>query len=109
MTQPIKLVFKDATGRAQTVEVQPQGSVMEAAMLNNVAGIVAECGGGCSCATCHVYVDEEWLDKLEPAAPEEADLVEFLDGARPCSRLSCQIELGPTLDGLTVQTPPEQA
>jgi ferredoxin, 2Fe-2S len=109
MTETIKLTFRDSTGQEQTVDVRPHGTVMEAAMLNNIAGIVAECGGGCSCATCHVYVDQEWLDRLPAAAPEESDLVEFLDGAQPNSRLSCQLELGPDLDGLTVQTPPDQA
>jgi 2Fe-2S ferredoxin len=106
---PIKIVFQDAAGEARTVEVEPLGTVMEAAMLNNVPGIVAECGGGCSCATCHVHVAEEWLDRLPPPVLEESELVEFLDGAGPTSRLSCQLELAPELDGLTVRTPPEQA
>lgn len=106
--QPIKITFEDASGAARTVEVAPLGTVMEAALLNNVAGIVAECGGGCSCATCHVHVADEWADRLPAPAPEESELVEFLDGAGPTSRLSCQIELGPELDGLTVRTPPEQ-
>lgn len=107
MTQ-IKITFVHAAGDARSVEVEPNGTVMEAAMLNNVSGIVAECGGGCSCATCHVYVAQEWLDRLPAAVPEETDLVEFLDGAQPNSRLSCQLELTPDLDGLTVQTPPDQ-
>jgi ferredoxin, 2Fe-2S len=59
-------------------------------------------------ATCHVYVDTPWLGKLPEPVPEETDLVEFLDGARPNSRLSCQIELTGELDGLTVRTPPTQ-
>jgi 2Fe-2S ferredoxin len=104
----IQITFRDAGGGSRTVEVEPKGTVMEAAMLNNVAGIVAECGGGCSCATCHVHVDEEWLGRLPAAAPEESDLVEFLDGAGPSSRLSCQLELTPELDGLIVRTPPAQ-
>jgi 2Fe-2S ferredoxin len=104
----IKITFVDAAGDARTVEVEPHGTVMEAALLNNVSGIVAECGGGCSCATCHVYVAQEWVDRLPAAVPEETDLVEFLDGAQPDSRLSCQMELTPDLDGLNVQTPPDQ-
>jgi 2Fe-2S ferredoxin len=105
----IEINFHDADGTARTVAVDPRGTVMEAAMLNNVPGIVAECGGGCSCATCHVYVDEQWLARLPEPAPEETELVEFLDGARANSRLSCQLELGPELDGLTVRTPSDQA
>jgi len=104
----VKIIFRDAGGVERAVDVEPRGTVMEAAMLNNVPGIVAECGGGCSCATCHVYVSSEWIDRLPPAAPEEVDLVEFLDGAQPNSRLSCQIELDANLDGLTVETPPDQ-
>ncbi|BBG02631.1 MULTISPECIES: 2Fe-2S iron-sulfur cluster-binding protein [Pseudonocardia] len=104
----IKITFQDAASGARTVEVEPNGTVMEAAVLNNVAGIVAECGGGCSCATCHVHVDEQWIDRLPAPAPEEGDLVEFLDGAGPTSRLSCQLELTPQLDGLVVRTPHAQ-
>jgi 2Fe-2S ferredoxin len=81
---------------------------MEAAVDNNVPGIVAECGGSCSCATCHVYVDESWVGQLEEPTPEEADLIEFLDGARPNSRLSCQILLTDELDGLTLRIPESQ-
>jgi ferredoxin, 2Fe-2S len=102
---PITITFEDPAGEARSVRVEPLGTVMEAAVLNNVPGIVAECGGGCSCATCHVLVGEEWLARLPPAAPEESELVEFLDGAGPTSRLSCQLELTPDLDGLTVRTP----
>jgi 2Fe-2S ferredoxin len=83
-------------------------SLMEAAVSNNVPGIVAECGGSCSCATCHVYVDESWLGKLEEATQEEAGLIEFLDGARPNSRLSCQVLLTDELDGLTLRIPESQ-
>jgi 2Fe-2S ferredoxin len=109
VSEQIKITFRNAEGVARTVEVEPRGTVMEAAVLSNVAGIVAECGGGCSCATCHVYVDEEWFGRLPAAAAEESDLVEFLDAVRPNSRLSCQIELDASLDGLTVETPGEQA
>ncbi|MGY1806221.1 2Fe-2S iron-sulfur cluster-binding protein [Blastococcus sp. SYSU D00669] len=104
----IKITYIDADGGKQTVDAQPGGTVMEAALLNNVAGIVAECGGGCSCATCHVYVEGDWQDRLGEPAPEEQDLLEFLDGAQCNSRLSCQLELCPDLDGLVVRTPPTQ-
>ncbi len=104
----IKLTYVDQSGAATSVEVEPNGTVMEAALLNNIPGIVAECGGGCSCATCHVYVDEAWVEKLPAPVAEESDLIEFLDGAQPNSRLSCQLELTSDLDGLTVRTPPSQ-
>jgi 2Fe-2S ferredoxin len=81
---------------------------MEAAVNHNVPGIVAECGGSCSCATCHVYVDEAWLAALEEPLEEETDLIEFLEGARANSRLSCQILLTEELNGLTLRIPESQ-
>ncbi|MCU1478804.1 MAG: ferredoxin [Subtercola sp.] len=108
MTDKIQITFRDPAGQENTVSVEPRGTVMEAAVMNNVGGIIAECGGGCSCATCHVYVDPEWFAALPEPDPTESELVEFLEDARPCSRLSCQIQLVPELDGLTVQTPDQQ-
>lgn len=104
----MKITYVDAGGAEQTVDAAPGGTVMEAALLNNVSGIVAECGGGCSCATCHVYVDPEWYARLDSPAPEEQELLEFLDGVQTNSRLSCQLELTPEVDGLVVRTPPSQ-
>ena len=104
----VKITYISPDGTAQAVDANAGGSVMEAALLGNVTGIVAECGGGCSCATCHVYVDEEWLDRVEPAEPEERDLLEFLDGVQANSRLSCQLQVHEGIDGLVVRTPPEQ-
>jgi 2Fe-2S ferredoxin len=81
---------------------------MEAAVDNDVAGIVAECGGACSCATCHVYVGSAWADKLPtPSAQEDGMLGCVLD-RRPTSRLSCQIVLQPELDGLILEVAKEQ-
>jgi 2Fe-2S ferredoxin len=95
----------DCNGSRHELIPDSGGSLMEAAVAANVSGIVAECGGSCSCATCHVYVDEGWLGVLEEPTPEEADLLEFLDSVRPNSRLSCQILLTDELDGLTVRIP----
>lgn len=92
----------------QELDVESGCTLMEAAVENNVPGIVAECGGSCSCATCHVYIAEEWLAALDPPAQEELDLLEFLDGARPNSRLSCQIVVTDGLDGLTLRVPESQ-
>lgn len=104
----IHYVLKDAT--TKTIEAANGVSVMENAIRNNVRGIDAECGGCCSCATCHVYVDDVFLPLLD--APDEMEQ-ELLDGVaaerRPNSRLSCQINVTPALDGLIVHIPARQA
>lgn len=84
-------------------------TVMEAALENNVAGIMAECGGACSCATCHVYVDEQWRDQVGPPNPMEDDMLDFAFDRRENSRLSCQIVLDESLDGLVVYVPERQS
>lgn len=78
-------------GSTSTVEVPAGQSVMDGSVRNNLPGIVAECGGSCSCATCHVYLDSVDGSPFAPAEDEETELVEFLDGAAPTSRLSCQL------------------
>lgn len=96
-------------GTPRSIEVPNNTSVMMGAIRNSVRGIEAECGGACSCATCHVYVDAEWLGKLTP--PDEGEL-EMLEGVvaerRPESRLSCQIAMRPELNGLKVRLPDRQ-
>ncbi|WP_127129083.1 2Fe-2S iron-sulfur cluster-binding protein [Georgenia sp. SYP-B2076] len=104
----MKITYTTADGVPQPVETEPGMSLMEAAVLNGVDGIVAECGGGCSCATCHVYLDQGWCDTFDEPAPEESSLLEFLDGVEPNSRLSCQLLLRPDHDGLCVRTPASQ-
>jgi 2Fe-2S ferredoxin len=81
---------------------------METAIRNSVPGIVAECGGACSCATCHVHVDEAWTEKVGPPSPMEEDMLDFAFDVRPTSRLSCQIKVSEGLDGLVVHTPQQQ-
>jgi 2Fe-2S ferredoxin len=81
---------------------------METAIRNGVPGIDAECGGACSCATCHVYVDEEWMDAVGQPQSMEEDMLDFAFDVRPNSRLSCQIRVKPELDGLVVETPKRQ-
>ncbi|KAA3516242.1 2Fe-2S iron-sulfur cluster binding domain-containing protein [Agrobacterium vitis] len=83
-------------------------TVMENAVRNSVPGIDAECGGACACATCHVYVDEAWVEKTGGPAPMEEDMLDFATDVRPNSRLSCQIKIGPALDGLIVHVPERQ-
>lgn len=83
-------------------------TVMETAVKNGVPGIEAECGGACACATCHVYVDEDWVATVGEPEPMEEDMLDFAYDVRPNSRLSCQIKVRPELDGLTVTVPERQ-
>jgi len=103
-----KITFIDAAGQARTVDAEDGSTVMETALKNAVPGIEAECGGACACATCHVYVDEPWVERLGKAAQMEEDMLDFAFDVRPTSRLSCQIKVRPELDGLTVSTPEKQ-
>ncbi len=103
-----KITYVDFQGTARTVEGENGATVMETAVRNSIPGIEAECGGACACATCHIYVAEEWREKTgEPAAMEE-DMLDFAFDVRPNSRLSCQIKVKPELDGLVVNTPERQ-
>jgi 2Fe-2S ferredoxin len=104
----IKITYIDSEGAARTVESEVGSTVMESAINNGVPGIEAECGGGCACATCHVYVDEAWVEKTgQPSAMEE-DMLDFAFEVQPNSRLSCQIKVTDALDGLVVKTPKTQ-
>ena len=99
------ITYIEHDGTEHVVDVKPGLSVMEGAILNNVPGIDADCGGACACATCHVYVDEAWLDKLPPIAEKEKNMLKFVMNQQPNSRLSCQITVTAELDGLVVTTP----
>lgn len=91
------------------VEAKTGQSLMKAALQNDVDGIAADCGGSMTCATCHVYVRERWAAQLPPPAPEELAFLDFVaDERKPNSRLSCQIELTPELDGIEVDLPSRQ-
>jgi ferredoxin, 2Fe-2S len=104
----VKLTFIQPDGASQTVEVETGLTVMEAAKLNDIAGIEAECGGACACATCHVYVDPEWVAKTGKPADIEEDMLDFAFDVRKESRLSCQIKVTPELDGLIMRVPAKQ-
>ncbi len=104
----VKIVFEAHDGTRREVDGDVGASVMETAIANGVPGIDANCGGACSCATCHVFVDPRWLATVGEAAPMEKDMLEFVDAVQPNSRLSCQIRITPDLDGLVVATPSEQ-
>jgi 2Fe-2S ferredoxin len=105
----VKLTFIDAGGTARTVDAEAGSTVMENAIRNDVPGIEAECGGACACATCHVYVDDEWRSVTGEPQPMEEDMLDFAFDVRPSSRLSCQIRVREELDGLVVRTPAKQA
>jgi 2Fe-2S ferredoxin len=104
-----RISYIENDGRAHEVEVPVGRSVMEGGRDAGVAGILAECGGACSCSTCHVYVHPEWVSRLPAKEPIEVDMLDFalapLDAVR--SRLSCQIRVTPDLDGLVVHVPEE--
>jgi 2Fe-2S ferredoxin len=102
------ITFIDAAGTARSVEADNGSTVMETAIRNSIPGIEAECGGACACATCHVYVAEEWSARVGKPQPMEDDMLDFAFDVRPTSRLSCQIKVRPELDGLIVTTPPKQ-
>lgn len=102
------ITFKDQSGESRTVEAQAGSTVMETAIRNDVPGIDADCGGACSCATCHVYVDDAWTAAVGSPQPMEEDMLDFAYDVRPNSRLSCQIKVTPALDGLVVTTPERQ-
>ena len=82
---------------------------MEGAIDNNLPGVLAECGGACACATCHVYVDNEWASRLEPLSDMEDAMLDSALSRQPNSRLSCQIEVDDSLDGLIVHVAPNDA
>ena len=103
-----KIVYIEHDGKERTVDAAVGTTVMENAIKNGVPGIVAECGGACSCATCHVHVDEAWKEKVGPPSPMEEDMLDFAFDVRPTSRLSCQIKMTDELDGLVIRTPEKQ-
>ena len=105
----VKITFKAFTGEVQTVEAEIGSTVMETAIKHGIPGIVAECGGACACATCHVYVDEAFLPIVGQPETMEEDMLDFAYEVQPNSRLSCQIKVRDALDGLIVRIPERQA
>jgi 2Fe-2S ferredoxin len=103
-TKP-KITFITADGVEHVVDGVVGRSVMEAAVDHDVPGIDADCGGCCSCATCHVYVEADWRERVGERTDMEADMLEVNDDARESSRLCCQIEVSEALDGLVVRVP----
>ena len=103
-----RITFIEHDGTRHEVEAEIGSSVMEAALKNDIGGIVAECGGGCTCATCLVHVDEKWSPIVGPPSSEEDQMLDAAFELKPTSRLSCQIKVTEALDGLIVYTPSYQ-
>ena len=103
-----KITYIDSSGNSKTINIANGLSVMEGAIQNNIPGIDADCGGGMACATCHVYVKEEWLNKLDKPEDAEQDMIDMVFEPKKNSRLSCQIVVSDEIDGLVVTTPPKQ-
>ena len=103
-----KISYSTSDGTRFEVDAEIGSTVMENAIRHAVPGIEAECGGACACATCHVYVDEEWTGVVGQPEPMEEDMLDFAFDVRPNSRLSCQIKVRDELDGLVVRVPERQ-
>ena len=104
-----KVTYVEQSGKSHSIEIANGLSVMEGAVQNDIPGIDADCGGGMACATCHVYVKEEWLDKLPKKEDGEEDMLDMAFEPKKNSRLSCQLTVSNELDGLVVNIPSKQA
>jgi 2Fe-2S ferredoxin len=100
----VRVTFIDSKGVARTIAAEVGTSVMEAALAHDVPEVASDCGGTCTCAMCHVVVDDGWLGRFAAASRNEAGLLSLLEDAKPNSRLSCQLRLTAELDGLIVHT-----
>ena len=103
-----KINYIDHSGNKIEINVENGLTVMEGAVQNNIPGIDADCGGGMACATCHVYVEDSWLNKLPKAEEAEQVMIDMAYKPNKNSRLSCQIVVSDEIDGLTVTTPEKQ-
>ena len=103
------VIYIDNQENSKTIEVENGLSVMEGAVQNNIPGIDADCGGSMACATCHVYVEEKWFDKLPKAEDGEVDMIDMAIEPKKNSRLSCQLIVSDELDGLIITTPSKQS
>tara|TARA_B110001450_G_scaffold213566_1_gene205982 strand:+ start:122 stop:442 length:321 start_codon:yes stop_codon:yes gene_type:complete len=104
-----KITYIDKQGNSKTIDVDNGLTVMEGAIQNDIPGIDADCGGSMACATCHVYVEEKWLDKIPKSEEAEVDMIDMAFEPKKNSRLSCQLIVSDELNGLTVTTPEKQS
>ncbi len=102
------ITYIESDGTRHETEGEVGSTVMETAIMNGVPGIIAECGGACTCATCHVYVDDAWSEAVGGPSMMEEDMLDFAYAVKPTSRLSCQIKVKDGLDGLVVHVPERQ-
>ena len=103
-----KITYIDQKGDSKTIDVENGLTVMVGAVQNNIPGIDADCGGSMACATCHVYVEDSWFNKIPKAEDAENDMIDMAFEPKKNSRLSCQIIVNEELDGLEVTTPEKQ-
>ena len=103
-----KITYIEYDGKTHTIEVANGLSVMEGAVQNNIPGIDADCGGGMACATCHVYVQDEWFNKLPKKEDGEEDMLDMAFEPKKNSRLSCQLMVTDQIEGLVVNLPEKQ-
>lgn len=120
-TRQLRLVRLNCRAMPDVIFILPDGerrrhstlhdrdTIMDVALDNGVPGIIAQCGGGCTCSTCHCWVQADWLPRLPAPHPDESDLLEYVWGRTAASRLSCQIEVDEALDGIEVRIPEQQA
>ena len=104
-----KITYIEYNGKSHVVEVANGLSVMEGAVQNNISGIDADCGGSCACATCHIYINEKWFDKLPNKENAEEDMLDMAFELNKFSRLGCQITITDELNGMVVKMPSKQA
>ena len=104
-----KITYIEHSGKSHTIQVQNGLTVMEGAVQNDIPGIDADCGGSMACATCHVYVKEEWFNKLPKKEDGEEDMIDMAYEPNKFSRLSCQLIVSDELEGLVVNLPEKQA
>ena len=103
-----KIKYIEFSGKEHDLDIANGLTVMEGAVMNKIHGIDADCGGACACATCHVYVSKDWIQKLPTKEDSEEDMLDFAFNVRENSRLSCQISVTDELDGLIVNLPEKQ-
>ncbi|NGY04313.1 2Fe-2S iron-sulfur cluster-binding protein [Solimonas terrae] len=104
----VQITFIEHNGRQHRIDVPEGESLMQAAQNNMVPGIDADCGGACACATCHVFVADDWIARLPAVSDNEDAMLDVVETRLPGSRLSCQLKAEPSLDGLVVTLPASQ-
>ncbi len=104
----VHITFIESHGEKHEADLSEGTTLMDGAISHDVEGIVAECGGACACATCHCYIEEAWLEKLDPAEAMEAAMLESVIDPKPNSRLSCQITVTSDMDGMIIYLPEDQ-